>query len=173
MEQGACAGIPEPHQGGPSLSVANTLHLHDDRTQSVHLGISHQEFGAVISEAQRLLDESRTRASYFEGVAQEIHSKACEQIQNLKGIVESLYQACESKDQSIQRLGSDLGALQHEVLLTKNQLQSQTARCSQCENLLGHKDSEIQNPYPLNMFFCLGGGTLNVTYIFAGDLGGP
>ena len=39
----------------------------------------------VLAEAQRLLDESRSRALHLEGVAQEIHDhdKACEQIQPL------------------------------------------------------------------------------------------
>ena len=39
----------------------------------VHLGVSPQDFGAVVAEAQRLLDESRTRALHLGGVAQEIH----------------------------------------------------------------------------------------------------
>ena len=32
--------------------------------------------------------------------------------------------------------------------------------------------NRVENPHPLNVFF-FGGGTLNVTYIFWGDLGGP
>ena len=55
--------------------------------------------GAAVAEAQGLLDESRTRALHLEGVVQEIHDRVCEQIQQLKSMVESLYQACQSKDQ--------------------------------------------------------------------------
>lgn len=81
-------------QRGPHLSRTHVLHLHDDPTQSsttqvlqqhdnmtqaIHLGVTHQEFGSVVAEAQRLLDKSRTRAEHFEGVAQTIHVQAWEQ----------------------------------------------------------------------------------------------
>ena len=74
------------------------LHLRDERIQTVHLGVSPQEIGVVVAEAQRLLDESRTRALHLEGFAQEIQDRGYEQIQQLKGMVESLYPACQSKD---------------------------------------------------------------------------
>ena len=109
-----------------------------------HLGVSPQEFGAVVAEAQHLLDESRTRALHLEGFAQEIHDRACEQIQKLKSMVESLYQECQSKDQTIHGLSNDLGALQDEVTLVQSQLQSQVSKLSKYETILGHKDSEIQ-----------------------------
>lgn len=120
------------------------LHPHDNRTQSVHLGISHQEFGSVIAEAQRLLDDSRARADHFEGIAQTIHNQACEQIVHLKGMVESLYQSCQSKDMTISGLSNDLFALQNEVLLVRGQLEAQVNKCSTSERIIGHKDSEIQ-----------------------------
>ena len=120
------------------------LHLRDERIQTVHLGVSPQEIGVVVAEAQRLLDESRTRALHLEGVAQEIQDRACEQIQKLKSMVESLYQACQSKDLTIHGLSNDLGALQDEVALVQSQLQSQISKCTKYETILGHKDSEIQ-----------------------------
>ena len=118
------------------------LRLHDERNQTVHLGVSPQDFGAVVAEAQRLLDESRTRALHLEGVAQEIHDRACEQIQQLKSMVESLYQACQSKDQTTLGKSNDLGALQNEVAFVQSQLQSQVSKCSKYETILGHKDGE-------------------------------
>ena len=39
----------------------------------VHLGTNPQEFGVVVAEAQRLLDQSRTRALHLESFAQEIN----------------------------------------------------------------------------------------------------
>jgi hypothetical protein len=57
--------------------------MHDERTQTVHLGVRPHDFGVVVDEAQRLLDESRSRALHLAGVAQEIHDKAYEQIQPL------------------------------------------------------------------------------------------
>ena len=92
-------GSPEV-QAGSQVSTTRVLHLHDDRTlssttqvlhqrdnrtQAIHLGITHQEFGSVIAEAQRLLDDSRARAEHFKGIAQTIHNQACEQIVHLKG----------------------------------------------------------------------------------------
>ena len=100
--------------------------------------------GAAVAEAQGVLDESRTRALHLEGVAQEIHDRVCEQIQQLKSMVESLYQACQSKDQKTFGLSNDLGTLQNEVTLVQSQLQIQVSKCSDYERILGHKDSEIK-----------------------------
>jgi len=100
--------------------------------------------GAAVAEAQGLLDESRTRALHLEGVVQEIHDRVCEQIQQLKSMVESLYQACQSKDQKIFGLTNDLGTLQNEVTLVQSQLQIQVSKCSDYERILGHKNSEIK-----------------------------
>ena len=60
---------------------------------------------------------SRPRALHLEGVAQEIHDRACGQIQQLKSMVEPLYHACQSKDLTMHGLSNDLGALQDEVAL--------------------------------------------------------
>ena len=132
------------HDNRTSSSMTQVLHQHDNRTQAVHLGISHQEFGSVVAEAQRLLDDSRARADHFEGAAQTIHNQACEQIVHLKSMVESLYQSCQSKDLTINGLSSDLATLQNEVLLVRGQLEAQVTKCVTGERIIGHKDSEIQ-----------------------------
>ena len=67
--------------GGDSQTLAQELHLHDER--SVHVGVSHQEFGAVVAEAQRLLSDSQQRADSMEASAREIYSQACVQVQHL------------------------------------------------------------------------------------------
>ena len=54
----------------------------------------------------------------------------------------NLYQACQSKDQTILGLSNDLGALQNEVAFVQSQLQSQVSKCSKYETILGHKDGE-------------------------------
>ena len=160
IEMGPSTPLSTPEvQGGSHQSTTQVLHLHDDRTlssttqvlhqhdnrtQAVHLGISHQEFGSVVAEAQRLLDDSRARADHFEGIAQTIHNQACEQIVHLKGMVESLYRSCQSKDLTINGLSSDLATLQNEVLLVRGQLEAQVTKCATGERIIGHKDSEIQ-----------------------------
>ena len=101
IEMGPSTPLGSPEvQAGSQVSTTRVLHLHDDRTlssttqvlhqrdnrtQAIHLGITHQEFGSVIAEAQRLLDDSRARAEHFKGIARTIHNQACEQIAHLKG----------------------------------------------------------------------------------------
>lgn len=63
----------------------------------------------------------------------------------MKDIVESLYQACHSKDLTIHGLSTDLGALRDEVVLAQSQLQSQVSKCIKYETILDHKGSEIQS----------------------------
>ena len=38
------------------------VHMHDDRVQTVNVGVDPVEFGRVVSESQRLLDESESKA---------------------------------------------------------------------------------------------------------------
>ena len=92
----------------------------------------------VLAEAQRLLDESRSRALHLEGVAQETMTMT-KHVNRF-----NLYQACQSKDQTILGLSNDLGALQNEVAFVQSQLQSQVSKCSKYETILGHKDGEIK-----------------------------
>lgn len=71
------------------------------------------------------MDESKACAEHFEGVAQPIHVQACVQIVNLKTMVESLYESCQNKDQTIHGLSNDLGAPQNEVALAPSQFELQ------------------------------------------------
>ena len=57
---------------------------------------------------------------------------------------ETLYQACQSKDQTIFGLSKDFGTLQSEATLVQSQLHIQVSKCSDYETILGHKDSEIK-----------------------------
>ena len=69
------------------------LHLHDDRTQTVAMGVDPVGYGRmVVGEAQRLLDESKSRADHFEGLSKEIYSQACQQVQQLMTIAQQLHQ---------------------------------------------------------------------------------
>ena len=60
---------------GPAgvVQSSTTLPFDDERSQTVHLGTNPREFGVVVAEAQRLLDQSRTRALHLESFAQEIN----------------------------------------------------------------------------------------------------
>lgn len=133
----------DSRQQSVHASVSNELHLHDDRQQTVQIGISPHEYGRVIAQAQQMLTESQARSAQLEGFASEIHSQACQQIGELKSIVESLYQSCSEKDHSIQMLSNDLGTLQHEVGLVRSQLQSKVEQIRDLESKAGHaKDLE-------------------------------
>ena len=44
--------------------------MHDDRVQTVNVGVDPIEFGRVVSESQRLLDKSESKARSLEGLAQ-------------------------------------------------------------------------------------------------------
>ena len=85
-------------------TVSQEVHLHDGRTQSVHFGVSPEEFGMVVSEAQRLLDESQQKANAMEATARDIYSQACDQIQMLKNMVEELRERCGTNVCTIQSL---------------------------------------------------------------------
>ena len=44
--------------------------MHDDRVQTLNVGFDPIEFGRVVSESQRLLDKSESKARSLEGLAQ-------------------------------------------------------------------------------------------------------
>ena len=78
---------PSPsHRGQGSVDVPievhhhQELHVHDDSTQTVALGVDPVEYGRTVSEAQRLSDESKSRADHFEGLSKEIYFQACQQV---------------------------------------------------------------------------------------------
>ena len=79
---------PSPsHRGQGSVDVPmevhhhQELHVHDDRTQTVAMRVDPVEYGRMVGEAQRLLDESKSRADHFEGLPKEIYYQACQQVQ--------------------------------------------------------------------------------------------
>ena len=58
---------PEGSPGPAGVAQSSTtLPFDDERTQTVHLGINPQDFGVIVAETQRLLDQSRTRALHLE-----------------------------------------------------------------------------------------------------------
>ena len=97
-------------------SVTQESHLHDGR--SVHVGVSHQEFAAMVAEAQGLLSASQQRAGSMEASAREVYPQVCTQVQHVKTMVEGLRQTCVQQSGSIQ-------SLQNEILHLRNQLQEQ------------------------------------------------
>ena len=110
------------------------------------MGVDPVEYGRMVGEAQRLLDESKSRADHFE-LSKEIYSQACQQVQQLMTIAQQLHQSCIEKDESLEKLS-------FEVQMVKAQLQEQISNNqyvltqfesakSQSQKFLGHKDSEI------------------------------
>ena len=68
------------------------------------MGVDPVEYGRMVGEAQRLFDESKSRADHFEGLPREIYSQACQQVQQLMTIAQQLHQSCIEKDESLQKL---------------------------------------------------------------------
>lgn len=91
--------------------VQQELHLHDQRTQHLSIGVDPEVYARAMSEAQQVLDEAETRASHFEGLAKELYTEANRQIHDLKMMVEQLHQSCVEKDQAIQNSGAQIQQL--------------------------------------------------------------
>ena len=145
---------PSPsHWGQGSVDVPievhhhQALHVHDDRTQTVTMGVDPVEYGRMVGEAQRLLDESKSRADHFEGLSQEIYSQACQQVQQLMTIAQQLHQSCIEKDESLRKLSFEVQMvkvqLEEQVSLNHDLMTQFESAKSQTQRLLGHKDSEI------------------------------
>ena len=60
--QGSVGALTEVHHH-------QELHVHDDRNQTVAMGVDPVEYDRMVGEAQRLLDESKSRADHFEGLS--------------------------------------------------------------------------------------------------------
>ena len=148
---------PSPsHRGQGSVDVLievhhhQELHVHDDRTQTVAMGVDPVEYGRMVGEAQRLLDESKSRAGradHLEGLSKEIYSQACQQVQQLMTIAQQLHQSCIEKDGSLQKLSFEVqtvkAQLQEQISNNQDVLAQFESAKSQTQRLLGHKDSEI------------------------------
>ena len=138
-------GVPIEVPVGVPIEVHHhqKFHVHDDRTQTVAMGVDLVEYGRMVGEAQRRLDESKSRADHFEGLSKEIYAQACQQAQQLMTIAQQLHQSCIEKGESLQKLS-------FEVQLAKAQLQEQISNNqhfltqfesvkSQTQRLLGSK----------------------------------
>ena len=145
---------PSPsHRGQGSVDVPievhhhQELHVHDDRTQTVAMGVDSVEYGRMVGEAQRLLDESKSRADHFEGLSTEIYFQACQQVQQPMTIAQQLHQSCIEKDESLQKLSFEFqmvkAQLQEQISNNQDVLTQFESAKSQTQRLLGHKDSEI------------------------------
>ena len=150
---------PSPsHRGQGSVDVPvevhhhQEFHVHDDRTQTVTMGVDPVEYGRMVGEAQRLLDESKSRADHFEGLSNEIYSQACQQVQQLVTIAQQLHQSCIEKDESLQKLPFEVQRvkvqLQDQISLNHDVMAQFDSAKSQTQRLLGHKDSEISRLMP-------------------------
>ena len=135
-------------QGGDVHNVTQELHLRDKR--SVHVGVSPQEFGAVVAEAQRLLSDFQQRANSMEASAREIYSQACVQVQHLKTMVESLHQTCFQQSGSLQQLENEIeqarSQLREQISINesqRSQIENLSSRIGGYEKCLADRDSEI------------------------------
>ena len=137
-------------QDGPQTSAHNTFEYQDQRSQQVHVGVDPVVFSNMVFEVRRAIQESEEKAQGLEQVAQEVYQQACSCIQELVGFAERLYHSDCYKT-------SEIGRLQRDVHLTRDQLQIQIDRnqtvesqttqfesqMSNVQNLFGHKDAEI------------------------------
>ena len=82
---------PSPsHRGQGSVDVPTEvhhhqeLHVHDDRTQTVAMGVDPVEYGRMVGEAQRLLlDESKSRADWLRVCQERFTFKPANKFNNL------------------------------------------------------------------------------------------
>ena len=68
--------------------------MHDDRFQTVNVGIDPVEYARVINEAGSMLEESESKSRSLEGLAQSVYQQACTQIQHLMTVVDELKLSC-------------------------------------------------------------------------------
>ena len=145
---------PSPsHRGQGSTEISTEgqvyqeLHLHDERVQTLNVGVDPAEYGRVVSEAQRLLEEADSKARSLEGLAQAIYMQACGQIQHLVTVVNELQQSCSTRDSSIQALQFDLNAvrsqLEHQIALNQSAAAENSRLIS--ENSTGLRTLEHKN----------------------------
>ena len=66
------------------------VHVHDDRVQTVNIGVDPVETAQVVNEARTLLEESETKSRSLEGLAKSIYQQACTRIQHLMTIADRL-----------------------------------------------------------------------------------
>ena len=151
-------------------SLTQELRLHDARSfntvQVAYVGIDHAEFGRVVAESQRLIGEADSRASHFEGVAQQVFREATAHIGYLTSLVEELRSQNEllqsghtEKDVMITSLHEVVQevkqTLENQIKFNQSMFEGQLRKAKdeidrlsdfnqKPLNLLDHKDSEIQ-----------------------------
>ena len=143
--------LPKSSHHGPGPgSRPPEIHLHDDRVQTVAVGVDPVDFAKMVGEAKVLISNAQDRAC-FEGLSKEIYGRACQQIQQLVSISQQLHQSCLEKDPLIgeqiqlnQSKDLSLQQLSSEVKTIKSQLQQQIYQYENAPRIVGHKDSEIQ-----------------------------
>ena len=87
----SCLRVFVPVDPGPHTSVHNTFDYHDQRSQQVNAGADPMVFSNMVSEARRIIQEPEEKAQGLEQLAQEIYQQACNRIQELVHVAESLY----------------------------------------------------------------------------------
>ena len=151
-------------------SLTQELHLHDARSfntvQVAYVGIDHAEFGRVVAESQRLIGEADSRASHFEGVAQQVFQEATAHIGYLTSLVEelrsqnemlqtghtekdvmitSLHEAVQEVKQTLEnQIKFNQSMFEGQLRKAKDEIDRLSDLNQKSLNLLGHKDSEIQ-----------------------------
>ena len=147
-------------------SLTQELHLHDARSfntvQVAYVGIDHAEFGRVV----RLIGEADSRASHFEGVAQQVFQEATAHIGYLTSLVEelrsqnemlqtghtekdvmitSLHEAVQEVKQTLEnQIKFNQSMFEGQLRKAKDEIDRLSDLNQKSLNLLGHKDSEIQ-----------------------------
>ena len=141
--------LPKSSHHGPGPgSRPPEIHLHDDRVQTVAVGVDPVDFAKMVGEAKVLISNAQDRACHFEGLSREICSQACQQ---LVSISQQFHQSCLEKGQVIgeqiqlnQSKDLPLQQMSPEVESIKSQLQQQIFQYENATRIVGHKDSEIQ-----------------------------
>ena len=152
------------------LALTQELHLHDARSfntiQVAYVGIDHAEFGRVVAESQRLIGEADSRASHFEGVAQQVFQEATAHIGYLTSLVEelrsqnemlqtghtekdvmitSLHEAVQEVKQTLEnQIKFNQSMFEGQLRKAKDEIDRLSDLNQKSLNLLGYKDSEIQ-----------------------------
>jgi hypothetical protein len=107
-------------------------------------------FSNMVSEARRVIQESKEKVQGLEQIAQEVYKQACIRIQELVNVAESLYQTNCSKTSEIEKLHMEVQSTRDQLEVQINRNQVMVSQITQFEsqmynfqNLFGHKAAEI------------------------------
>lgn len=128
--------------------VQQELHLHDQRSQFLAVGVDPEVYARTVREAQHMLDEAEGRASHFEGVARGLYQEANQQIMELKSMVEHLHSCNQAVGTQLEQMTVSFETTREQLrqqVAANEQLRSQgTSEVSRLTNMIANKDSEIQ-----------------------------